>query len=282
VRTSAVSPWTAPTSIGRIAANSAIGRANLDGTDPNPTFITGANDPTDVAVDGQYVYWTALTTTGRPPAGAIGRANLDGTGANPSFITGAAEPLGITVDYDHIYWANSYNCNYLTQPPSACAGGTIGRANLDGTTVDQSYITADQLVGSGCGTSPETRCGPTTVAVSAPTQPDCMRTATTPAAPPGGAVFAQPLNPANSDANVVVIPAGVSWTGPTSCAGIATGSDQVMTHPATISVAPDAAVLLHDQPAGLVSAWGARDVAAGDPAPVLFLGRSDWQTSERT
>ncbi len=260
--------------------NSAIGRANLDGTGANPTFITGANDPTDVAVDGQYVYWTALTTSGRPPAGAIGRANLDGTGANPSFITGAAEPFGITVDYSHIYWANDYNCNYLTQPPSACAGGTIGRANLDGTAVDQSYITASQFAGLGCNTSPETRCGPSTVAVSAPTQPDCMRTATTPAPPPGGAVFAQPLNPASSDANVVVIPAGVSWTGPASCAGVAAGSDQVMTHPSTISVAPDAAVLLRDQPAGLVSAWGARDVGAGDPAPVLFPGRSDWQTTE--
>ena len=53
-----------------------------------------------------------------------------------------------------------------------------------------------------------------------------------------------------------------------------------MTHPSTISVAPDAAVLLRDQPAGLVSAWGARDVGAGDPAPVLFPGRSDWQTTE--
>ena len=53
-----------------------------------------------------------------------------------------------------------------------------------------------------------------------------------------------------------------------------------MTHPSTISVAPDAAVLLRDQPAGLVSAWGARNVAAGDPAPELFPGRSDWQTTE--
>ena len=53
-----------------------------------------------------------------------------------------------------------------------------------------------------------------------------------------------------------------------------------MTHPTSISVAPDAAVLLHDQPAGLSSAWGAQDVGPGDPAPVLFPGRSDWQTTE--
>ncbi len=260
--------------------NKAIGRANVDGTGVNPTFITGANNPTDVAVDGQYVYWTAQTGTALPPAGAIGRANLTGTGANPSFITGAADPFGITVDYSHIYWTNYYDCDFRNIPPTSCAGGTIGRANLDGSAVDQSYVTADQLAGPGCDSSPETRCGPSTVAVSGPTQPDCLRTATTPAPPPGGAVFAQPLNPASSDANVVVIPAGVSWIGPASCAGVAAGSDQVMTHPSTISVAPDAAVLLRDQPAGLVSAWGARDVGAGDPAPVLFPGRSDWQTTE--
>ena len=215
-----------------------------------------------------------------PPAGSIGRANLDGSGANSSFITGAAEPFGITVDYDHIYWTNYYNCDYQTQPPSGCAGGTIGRANLDGSAVNQAYITADGDTGPGCTTDPQTRCGPSTVAVSAPTQPDCMRTSITPAPPPGGAVFAQPLDPNSSDANVVVIPAAASWTGPSSCSGIAQGSDAVMTHPTSISVAADAAVLLRDQPAGLSSAWGAQDVGPGDPAPVLFPGRSDWQTTE--
>jgi uncharacterized protein YjbI with pentapeptide repeats len=101
------------------------------------------------------------------------------------------------------------------------------------------------------------------------------------AGPPiGGAVFAQALDPGGSGVNVVVIPAGVSWTAAGSCAGIAQGAAEVMTHPTSISVAPDVAVLLRDQPAGLVSAWGARDVGAGDPVPVLFPGRSDWQTTE--
>jgi uncharacterized protein YjbI with pentapeptide repeats len=257
-----------------------IGRANLDGSGVNSSFITGATNATDVAVDGQYVYWTQIATSGLPPAGSIGRANLDGSGANSSFITGAAEPFGITVDYDHIYWTNYYNCDNQTQPPSGCAGGTIGRANLDGSAVNQAYITAAEDTGPGCNTDPQTRCGPSTVAVSAPTQPHCMRTSITPAPPPGGAVFAQPLDPNSSDANVVVIPAAASWTGPSSCSGIAQGSDAVMTHPTSISVAPDAAVLLRDQPAGLFSAWGAQDVGPGDPAPVLFPGRSDWQTTE--
>jgi hypothetical protein len=185
----------------------------------------------------------------------------------------------VTVDFGS-YWTNYYSCNYQTDPPSACGGGTLGRANLDGSAVNQSYVTADQATGPGCDTSPETRCGPSSVAVSAPTQPACLRTSPTPAPPPGGAVFAQPLDPASSDANVVVIPAGASWTGPSSCSGIAQGSDAVMTHPTSISVAADAAVLLRDQAAGLSSAWGAQDVGPGDPAPVLFPGRSDWQTTE--
>ena len=144
-----------------------IGRANLDGSGVNSSFITGATNATDVAVDGQYVYWTQIATSGLPPAGSIGRANLDGSGANSSFITGAAEPFGITVDYDHIYWTNYYNCDNQTQPPSGCAGGTIGRANLDGSAVNQAYITADEDTGPGCNTDPQTRCGPSTVAVSA-------------------------------------------------------------------------------------------------------------------
>ena len=256
-----------------------IGRANIDGTAVNPAFVRGTAGVTGVAVDSQHIYWTELTG-GSPAAGSIGRASIDGSGADPSFITGAAEPFGITVDYAHIYWANNFDCNDQTQPPSGCAGGTIGRANLDGSAVNQAFITADQDAGPGCY-YPDLRCGPTSVAVSAPTRPNCMRVALTPAPvpPPGGAVFARPLDPASSDANVVILPAGTSWSGDGSCLGVTQGADEVMSHPTSITVAPDAALLLRDQLAGLVSAWGARDVGASDPAPVLFPGRSDWQTT---
>ena len=258
-----------------------IGRANLDGTGVDQRFIAGSGTSVKgVAVDGQHVYWTQSDAGSPPTTGSIGRANLDGTGLNSSFVTGAPEPVGIAVDFDHIYWANSFDCDFHTFPPSACAGGTIGRANLDGSAVNQSFATADQSAGPNCGTSPEIRCGPSSVAVGAPTQPACLRTSPTPEPPPGGAVFAQPLNPASPGANVVVLPAGTSWTGPSSCSGISQGSDAVMTDPASVSVSPDAAVLLRDQPAGLFSAWGAQDAGPGNPAPVLFPGRSDWQTTE--
>jgi hypothetical protein len=109
-----------------------IGRANLDGTAPNQSFITGANGPCGVAVDSGHVYWANRV------GDSIGRANLDGTGANPNFITGADGPCGVAVDSGHVYWANA---NYSTASSGGYDGTTIGRANLDGTAPNQSFIT---------------------------------------------------------------------------------------------------------------------------------------------
>ncbi len=53
-----------------------IGRANLDGSSPNPSFITGASNPSGVAVDSGHIYWA------NNGANTIGRASLDGTGVN--------------------------------------------------------------------------------------------------------------------------------------------------------------------------------------------------------
>ena len=72
------------------AAASTIGRANLDGTGVDQSFITGANSPGGVAAAG-HVYWA---NSGN---GTIGRATLSGRGADQSFVTGADEPLGLAV-----------------------------------------------------------------------------------------------------------------------------------------------------------------------------------------
>ncbi len=52
---------------------------------------------------------------------SIGRANLDAGGIDQEFITGAFRPRGVAVDSKYVYWGND-----------DIAGGTIGRANLDG------------------------------------------------------------------------------------------------------------------------------------------------------
>ena len=109
---------------GTIPESSTLGRANLDGTGVDQSFITGTSTSRlyGVAVAGQHIYWGDFVANG------IGRANLDGTGVDQSFITGTNGPYALAVDGQHIYWSNY-------------SGGTIGRANLDGTGVDQSFIT---------------------------------------------------------------------------------------------------------------------------------------------
>jgi len=69
------------------------------------------------------VFWSSGAFT-------IGGANLDGTAVNGSFISGVLPnvPAGIAVDATHIYWA-------AFDPV-----GAIGRANLDGSDVDQTLI----------------------------------------------------------------------------------------------------------------------------------------------
>ncbi|MGH2961169.1 MAG: Ig-like domain-containing protein, partial [Solirubrobacterales bacterium] len=73
----------------------AIGRADLDGTDPDDDWIPSPNasNPTNVAVDAGHVYWT---NAGLP--NSIGRANLNGTSPNRDFITGLSFLQGLAVD----------------------------------------------------------------------------------------------------------------------------------------------------------------------------------------
>lgn len=100
-----------------------IGRANLDGSGVNPSFVTGATSPCGVAVFGSYIYW------GNDKDDTIGRANLDGTGVNPKFITGTGGACTVASDGRYLYWSTRFGGE----------GGSIGRANLDGTGVNQSF-----------------------------------------------------------------------------------------------------------------------------------------------
>jgi virginiamycin B lyase len=92
-----------------------------------------------------YLYWT--NTTGGPPkfGGVIGRARLDGTDVNQKFITGASFPSVVLVFGRYLYWANT---GPLPNGAGTIGAGTIGRARLNGTDVNQKFITgASQPVG---------------------------------------------------------------------------------------------------------------------------------------
>lgn len=135
-------------------------------------FITGADQPEGVAVYGGYIYWI-----NHDIAASIGRANLNGTGVNESFVPSEASSglsdinyaTGLTVTASYIYWADT-NQNSIARASTATGGdvqqfitglsaprgvavsgpyiywandldnGTIGRANLDGSDVNNDFI----------------------------------------------------------------------------------------------------------------------------------------------
>ena len=109
----------------------AIGRASLDGSQVDRTFIpwTGGNAPSGLAVDAGHIYWTDAASR------EIGRAALDGSDADPYFMYAysptADGPSGIAVAGGRIYWS---------------AGPAIFAGSLDG------YIEDILYWGYGSGT----------------------------------------------------------------------------------------------------------------------------------
>ena len=150
----------------------------IGGSTPNVQFV---------AVGGGFVYWTDTANK------TIGRASLSSpsTTANDSFITGVNDPRGIAVDSSHIYWSNSGQDGTTTNQNS------IGRANLDGSGVSQTFITGGS-VPYGLAVDDLGITG-TSVACSPPSEPTgqattCTATvantdALTPATPAGPVTF---------------------------------------------------------------------------------------------
>ena len=109
----------------------AIGRANLDGTGVDRSFIvTGTNVTADLAVEAGHIYWTGQVSEPACCGAALGRASLDGTSVDPMFIPGSCclKPpfwAGVAVDGAHIYWTE-----YLSEPQAPTR--SIRRANIDG------------------------------------------------------------------------------------------------------------------------------------------------------
>jgi len=173
----------------------AIGKAKIDGSSPNKSFINESSQSCGVAVDSGHVYWT--DQNGSPSY--IGRAGLDGSNKEPHFVTipGTTFPCGVAVNSSNIFWASfgffgpdtrlgrantntgsGADANFIGDANGPCgvalfgsqlywanAGtNTIGRANTDGTAVNQSFVdtNGEQI----CGTAIDGRSTP-----PAPPQP---------------------------------------------------------------------------------------------------------------
>ena len=121
----------------------AIGRANLDGTGVDPSFISGPSflPSGGLAVDDAHIYWADDYQLR-----GINRANLDGSGVEHGFIS-VRGPGALAVDGQHVYWTNSdFGAAAFGRPPNLASA--IGRANLDGSGVDPRFITgAIELTG---------------------------------------------------------------------------------------------------------------------------------------
>jgi virginiamycin B lyase len=109
------------------APNGSIGRANLDGSLVDQSFITDADVPVGVAVNATHIFWANQG----PCDNSVGRANLDGTEVDQLYLSGdpgLAGPTGVALDDANVYWGNLFG------------GDSIGAADLAGTSIDPAFI----------------------------------------------------------------------------------------------------------------------------------------------
>jgi virginiamycin B lyase len=141
-------PAAAPVHLYWANGKTTIGRARLDGTGVEQSFVSGTGrGPCGVVLDRKHIYWAERLggRVGSPDrGGAIGRANRDGSGVNANFVpTPAHHGCGVAIAGSQIYWT-SYACKIV--PGRGCwwapsSPAAIARANVDGTGVDDQFIT---------------------------------------------------------------------------------------------------------------------------------------------
>jgi hypothetical protein len=100
----------------------AIGRANLDGSNPIYAFVPGAGEPCGIAINDSHIFWADSTSN------TIKRANLDGSSVQ-SFITGEFWTTMVELHDSHIYWVS--------------VESWINRATLAGTEYVQPMVDGD-------------------------------------------------------------------------------------------------------------------------------------------
>lgn len=111
------------------ACSQPAGRRGVRGMAPSERrdsqrWITGQVAVKLVAAQASGLYFSYMPSSG--PYTGIGRSALDGTGVNLSLVTAAADVNSVAVRGEYLYWATDT---------------TIGRAKLDGTEVDNAFLT---------------------------------------------------------------------------------------------------------------------------------------------
>jgi hypothetical protein len=113
-----------------------LGRGDLDGTGVMHSFVTGADNPSAIAVDGTYIYWSNFGTK------SIGRANLNGSDPDPTWIPDLPQAAdGLAVDGSYIYWSSQVT-------------GYVGRATISGGDVTPDFIDAGSTSPDGIAIDP--------------------------------------------------------------------------------------------------------------------------------
>jgi len=101
-------------------ASDASADAILSVTPPEPL-----EDPLNIAIDSEYVYWTNTAK------GTVERARKDGTTGPEMFASGQENPCGIKVQGDFVYWTE-YDGNTVQKMPADMSTSPILVALAEG------------------------------------------------------------------------------------------------------------------------------------------------------
>ena len=124
-----------------------IGVAEITGSPSTNEYVSSTNGANSLAVTPNYLFWGNY---GNGETGSIGRLEF-GNDPTPDndFISGIKTPDGVAADGNYIYWTNRTD-------------GAIGRANLNGTGVNQTFLPG---VASPYGIAVDSLTSPTLSAV---------------------------------------------------------------------------------------------------------------------
>jgi hypothetical protein len=165
-------------------ASYGIGRAGLDGAGAG--FVRESVDAPAIAADAAHVYSVELQTGTANPPYPIRISGPDR--ASPAVLVAGDnyKKSGLAVDGCHVYWTVAKRTGV------GATTGAIGRANIDGTAVEQGFVPASAGVDAPGGIAVD-RLGPdgaTCTATTGPTDPVVTAPVVVvpPYVPPGGPV----------------------------------------------------------------------------------------------